>query len=64
MCGYMPTTIAITEETRDAIQMLGHKGETYDSILQRLVDIAKMYQFYEQQKLILTHEKFHKADSL
>lgn len=60
----MSTTISINEETRTALQMFGHKGDTYDSILQKLMEIARMYQFYEEQKTILKNEKFYKADSL
>jgi len=31
------TTIQVTVETRDKLQSLGSKGETYDEIIQRLV---------------------------
>ncbi len=32
------TTISIEEETRDRLKKLGTKGETYDEILNRLID--------------------------
>lgn len=64
MCDYMTTTIAINEKTRTLLQFLGHKGETYDEIIQRLVEIAKMHEFYQKQKWILENEKFYDVDSL
>ncbi|PIU63654.1 hypothetical protein COS83_00110 [archaeon CG07_land_8_20_14_0_80_38_8] len=60
----MTTTIAVNEKTRELLQIFGHKGETYDSILHRLMEIAKMYQFYEQQKTVLKNEKFYEVGSL
>lgn len=32
------TTISLTEGTRDELKKYGHKGETYDEILQRLME--------------------------
>lgn len=39
----MTTTIAISEEVREQIKEYGHKGETYDEILKRLIDAANNY---------------------
>ena len=36
-----PTTVRISTELRDKLKKLGVKGETYEDIIQRLVDIAQ-----------------------
>ena len=33
------TTIPIKKETRDMLKELGKKGETYDEIIKRLIDL-------------------------
>ena len=33
----MPTTIQINKDTREKLKRLGHKGESYDNIIERLV---------------------------
>ncbi len=33
------TTIPIKKETRDMLKELGKKGETYDDIIRRLIDL-------------------------
>ena len=35
------TTVALKVETRDALKRLGRKGESYDHIIERLLDISK-----------------------
>ncbi len=35
------TTIAVKEETRDTLKVLGRKGESYDQIIERLLSISK-----------------------
>jgi predicted CopG family antitoxin len=37
----MSTTIAISEENRDKLKSLGSKGETYDDIIERLIEESK-----------------------
>ena len=34
------TTIALSMETRDRLKDLGKKGETYDTIINRLIDLS------------------------
>ncbi|MBS3106767.1 hypothetical protein J4419_03840 [Candidatus Woesearchaeota archaeon] len=43
----MNTTIAVSEDIRDQIKEFGHKGETYDAILGRLLTSAKERQLQE-----------------
>lgn len=33
------TTIPLTKATRDRLRAIGKKGETYDALLNRLIDI-------------------------
>jgi len=35
------TTIQISKETREMLKELGRKGETYDDIIRRLIELAK-----------------------
>ena len=34
----MPTTIQIKKNTREKLKHLGHKGESYDNIIERLIN--------------------------
>ncbi len=35
------TTIQISKETREMLKELGKKGETYDDIIRKLIEIAR-----------------------
>ena len=35
------TTIQINKDTRDELKKLGMKGETYDEVIKRLLELAK-----------------------
>ncbi len=35
------TTIQISKETREILKELGKKGETYDDIIRRLIELAR-----------------------
>jgi len=35
------TTIRVSKETRDMLAQFGTKGETYDEIIRKLIEIAK-----------------------
>lgn len=35
------TTIQISKETREMLKELGKKGETYDDIIRRLIEMAR-----------------------
>ncbi|MCK4319763.1 hypothetical protein KAW38_04290 [Candidatus Micrarchaeota archaeon] len=60
----MSTTISINETTREHLKMLGRKGETYDEIIKALIEVAKMHGFLEEQKWVLSHQKFYRAEDL
>lgn len=47
------TTIAITREVRDKVMEFGNKGETYSSIIMRLIESARKRQI---QDLLMDEE--------
>jgi hypothetical protein len=53
----MATTIQVGLETRDRLKSIGRKGETYDSVIQRLLQSAQYVGFMEEQYSILKNEK-------
>jgi hypothetical protein len=52
------TTIPLSKETRDLLKKYGRKGETYDELLRRLLEMAEQLKFAERQKSILAEEEF------
>lgn len=51
-------TLPLSPRTRDALKKLERKGETYDQIIRRLVELAEQQGFIEKQKGILNEEGF------
>ena len=47
------TTIAISNTTKQRLQMLGTKGQTYDALISKIVEMAERSDFLERQKAIL-----------
>src|SRR3970282_251958 len=43
------TTLPVRKATRDRLRVFGRKGESYDDILRRLVEIAEKSAFVERQ---------------
>jgi hypothetical protein len=58
------TTIQLTKSTREDLRELGKKGETYDELIQRLIDTAKKVAFFEEIDYILENEEFVPLDEL
>jgi hypothetical protein len=58
------TTIPLRPETRDLLKKYGRKGETYDDLIRRLVEIAEQVEFVERQKRILADEEFVPLDDV
>jgi len=58
------TTIAITQETKKALQQLGTKGETYDTIIQKLLQRFAWKKLDESWNTILTKDDFIPLDEL
>lgn len=52
------TTIPLTKKTRDLLKKYGQKGETYDELIRRLLQVAEQMEFAKHQKRILEEEEF------
>jgi len=52
------TTIAVTQETKKALQELGAKGETYDFIIKKLIKRFAWKKLDEEWNKILTQDEF------
>lgn len=52
------TTIQISKVTREELRQLGFKGETYDELLVRLIEMARMSAFFQDVDRILETEEF------
>nr|MDO8087358.1 hypothetical protein [Candidatus Sigynarchaeum springense] len=58
------TSIPIRKETRNRLKTLGQKGETYDEIIGKLIEIAEQVDFFNKQKRILEDEEFIPLDRI
>lgn len=58
------TTIPLKKKTRDQLKKFGRKGETYDTVIKKLMSIAEQNKFYLAQKRILDEEEFVLIDEI
>ena len=58
------TTISVTQETKKALLKLGTKGETYDSIIKKLVKRFAWKKMDEEWNEILAKDEFIPLDEL
>ena len=58
------TTIPLSKETRDLLKRYGQKGETYDELIRRLLEVAEQFEFARRQKRILEEEEFVPLDQI
>jgi hypothetical protein len=58
------TTIPLKKKTRDQLKKFGQKGETYDSVIKKLMSIAEQNKFFAEQKRILDEEEFVSIDEI
>jgi len=59
------TTIPVSKGTRDKLKSLGLKGETYDEIIARLMEVARYGEFMERQYALLKEkDKFVPLDAI
>ena len=58
------TTISITNETKDALLKLGSKGETYDSIIKKLIKRFAWKKLDDNWNQILANDEFIPLDEL
>jgi hypothetical protein len=58
------TTIQIQKDTRDNLREIGHKGETYDKLIRRLMEAAKEIEFFADLDRIVDKEEFVPLDEV
>lgn len=58
------TTISVTKETKNALLELGTKGETYDSIIKKLIKRFAWKKLDDEWNKILANDEFISLDEL
>ena len=58
------TTIQISKETREKLKKVGRKGQTYDEIIENLLEIRKKAIFFNELDRIADSEEFVPLDNL
>lgn len=59
-----PTTIQISTDTREKLKRLGRKGQTYEEIIENLMEISKKAMFFNELDKIAESEEFIPLDEL
>ncbi|MGC1120156.1 MAG: hypothetical protein WBA22_03595 [Candidatus Methanofastidiosia archaeon] len=62
MC--MSTTVAVSRETKEMLRRLGEKGESYDSIIRKLIEEASWKELDDRWNTILTEDELILLDEL
>ena len=60
----MATTIAVSDQTKEELRLIGEKGESYDQIIQRLIKRAAIKKLDERWNKILENDEFIPLDEL
>ena len=60
----MPTTIAVSNETRELLRHFGEKGESYDHIIRRLIKDVSWKELDNRWNRILEEDEFISMDDL
>lgn len=60
----MTTTVSLDEETKEMLRRLGHKGESYDEIIRRLIEEAGWANLDDRWNEILDSDEFISLDEL
>ena len=58
------TTIQLQKNTREALKGIGRKGESYDVLIQRLIETAQKSKFFAEIDRILDTEEFVSLDEI
>ncbi len=58
------TTIQVSTETREKLKELGKKGQTYDEVIEKLINISKKAMFFNELDRIADTEEFIPLDEL
>jgi predicted CopG family antitoxin len=56
------TTIQVSKETRERLKKLGRKGQTYDEVIQNLIEISRKAMFFNELDRITDTEEFVPLD--
>jgi len=56
------TRIPVTTEVRERLKQIAIKGETYDAVLRRLIEVAGARVLYKRERRILETEEFVPLD--
>lgn len=60
----MATTIAVSPEIKETLRLLGEKGESYNHIIQRLIEKAAWKELDDRWNKILNEDEFITLDEL
>ena len=60
----MTTTIAVSSETKERLRLLGGKGESYEQILNKLIDRSTWKELDNRWNRILEDDEFISMDEL
>lgn len=58
------TTIQVSRETREKLKKIGGKGQTYDEIIEKLLEIGQKVSFFNELDRISYSEEFILLDEL
>ena len=58
------TTIQIEKGTRNLLKIYGHKGETYNELIKRLLRPVKKDAFFQELDDIVENEEFVPVDEI
>ena len=58
------TTVALKPDTKEELRRLGEKGESYDTIIHRLLKETQLKQHDRRWNAILDHDDFIPLDEL
>jgi predicted CopG family antitoxin len=58
------TTILVSKDVREKLKDHGKKGETYNDIIAKLIEIAEQEEFYNRQRRILEKGEFVPLDKV
>ena len=60
----MQTTIQVSKETRARLKKIGSKGQTYDEIIEKLLEIGQKVMFFKELDRISDSEEFIPLDRI
>jgi predicted CopG family antitoxin len=58
------TTIQVKKTTRDELKKIGRKGQSYDDIIEKLLEIARKDMFFKELDRIAETEEFVSLDEI